>query len=293
MSCFDFLHGLRSLLTRKWTPFRYMAVAASLPIFASLPNSGCGGTIENLLIPTGQEVEMGEQFSKEIEKEIKLYKDPEVVKYIQELGQSLVKVSKRTDIAYEIKVVDTDEVNAFALPGGFLYVNRGLISTAENESELAGVMGHEIGHVVGRHGVRQMTRQIGLELITSLVIGDNPGMARQLAGQFAGIGGAIGMLKYSRNAEREADALAIQEIYDAGIDPMGMATFFEKLKALHDENPTGFAALFTTHPAPAERITNAKRDITALPKKAGLRKDSERFQRIKKRLPALKPVKKK
>jgi predicted Zn-dependent protease len=210
------------------------------------------------------------------------------VQYVRTLGESLAEHSRRSDIPYHIKVVDTDDVNAFALPGGYLYVNRGLISTAENESELAGVMGHEIGHVVGRHGAKQISRAYGLEIITTLITGNNPSTARQIAGQFAGIGGTLGMFHYSRDAEREADALAVQEMYDTGIDPEGMATFFEKLMALHEREPGRLEALFSTHPATQERIQNVRKDIAALPVKAGLRKDSTRFQQIKKRLPAIK-----
>ena len=284
-----FFHRKRVSSIGKMEPGRQFVFALGFCTLLAFPSWDCGSTLQNLnIIPDAQEVEMGHQFSKEIEQEVKLYKDPEVVKYVQDLGQSLVKYSQRSDITYTIKVVDTDDVNAFALPGGFLYVNRGLISTAENESELAGVMGHEIGHVVGRHGAKQMTRQVGLQVLTGLVTGENPGIARQLAGQFAGLGGTLGMFKYSRDAEREADALAIQELYDAGIDPIGMATFFEKLNALHERQPSGLAALFATHPPSPERVANAKQAIAALPKKAGLRKDSDRFRAIRKRLPAIK-----
>lgn len=284
-----FFHGKRASSADKSVPARRFLSLMGVCAFLALPVWGCGSTLQNInIIPDGQEVEMGHQFSKEIEREVKLYTDPEVVKYVQDLGQSLVKHSQRSEITYTIKVVDTDDVNAFALPGGYLYVNRGLISTAKNESELAGVMGHEIGHVVGRHGAKQMTRQYGLQILTGMVTGDNPGIARQLAGQFAGLGGTLGMFKYSRDAEREADAYAIQELYDAGIDPIGMATFFEKLNALHEQQPSGFAALFATHPPTPERIANAKQAIAALPKKAGLKSDSNLFHVIQKRLPAIK-----
>jgi predicted Zn-dependent protease len=263
-----------------------MCMAICLSIITSF---GCGGALQNFnIVSDSQEIEMGRQFSQELERELKFYEDPEVVEYIQDLGQNLAKVSKRTNITYHIKVVDTDVVNAFALPGGYLYVNRGLISTAESESELAGVMGHEIGHVVGRHGAKALSRQNGLQFITGLVLGQSPGAARQIASQFAGIGGALGMFHYSREAEREADALAVEELYEAGIDPDGVAKFFEKLMALHENESSGLEALFSTHPPSGERVENARADIALLPQKPDLRKDSARFQRIKKRLPSLK-----
>ena len=270
---------------------RYTAICLSISL-AMLTSFACGGAVQNFnIVSDAQEIEMGGQFSNEIEKELKLFTDPEVVKYIQDLGQDLAKVSKRADITYHIKVVDTDDVNAFALPGGFLYVNRGLISIADTESELAGVMGHEIGHVVGRHGAKSLSRQYGLQILTGLIVGRDPSVSRQIAAQFAGIGGTLGMFHYSREAEREADALGVQELYDAGIDPDGIAKFFEKLMSLHESEPSGLSSLFSTHPPSSERVQNARADIALLPQKAGLRADSDRFQRIKKRLPPLKKSK--
>ena len=226
----------------RWYRSIYMTISLSI-----LTSFGCGGALQNFnIVSDAQEIEMGRQFSQEIEKELKLYEDPEVVQYIQDLGQRLAKVSKRANITYYIKVVDTDVVNAFALPGGYLYVNRGLISTAETESELAGVMGHEIGHVVGRHGAKALSRQYGLQIITGLVMGGNPGTTRQIAAQFA------------------------------------------KLLALHEREPGGLDALFSTHPPSGERVKNARADIALLPHKDNLQKDSDRFRRIKKRLPPLK-----
>jgi predicted Zn-dependent protease len=279
--------SIRSL-SAAW-PARRGAIALVACTLISCSSWNCGGALQNFnIISDAQELEMGSQFSREVERDIKLYKDPETVKYIDGLGQALVKRSQRSDIPYYIKVVDTDDVNAFAIPGGYLYVNRGLISTAENESELVGVMGHEIGHVVGRHGAKQLSRQYGLEILSSLILGENPGTARQLAVQFAGIGGTLGLFHYSREAELEADRLAVHEMYDAGFDPEGMATFFEKLMALHEREPSGLEALFATHPATPERIKSVRQIIASLPKKTGLRKDSEQFQQLKKRLPALK-----
>ena len=165
------LHALVLFLSKqdmtRWNRSIYMAISLSV-----LTLFGCGGVLQNFnIVSDAQEIEMERQFSQEIEKELKLYEDPEVVQYIQDLGQRLAKVSKRANITYYIKVVDTDVVNAFALPGGTLYVNRGLISTADTESELAGVMGHEIGHIAGRHGAKALSRQYGLQIITGLFMG--------------------------------------------------------------------------------------------------------------------------
>jgi beta-barrel assembly-enhancing protease len=199
--------------------------------------AGCGAVSRINLISTPQEVEMGRQFAAEVEKQVRLIPDPIVASYVDSLGQVLARHSRRPELAYRIRVVDTDEVNAFALPGGYLYVNRGLIETAANEAELAGVMGHEIGHVVGKHGARQITKQLGLEVLVGAIGGGDAGLARQVAAEVAGVGANMTLLKYSREAEREADQYAVQEAYDAGIDPAGMATFFDKLMALHDRDP--------------------------------------------------------
>jgi len=260
-----------------------------------LLSAGCATVSQINLISTPQEQEMGRQFSQEVEKEVRLIRDPLVASYVDDLGQLLVTHSERSDIPYHIKVVDTDEVNAFALPGGYLYVNRGLIQTAENESELAGVMGHEIGHVVGRHGARQMTKALGLQVLLGAVAGQDPGLARQVAAEMAGVGAGLTLLKYGREAENEADGYAVQEAYDAGIAPEGMATFFEKLMALHDEAPEegGIARLFSTHPPTRERVEHARADIARLPAKKGLRKDSPRFQKVRAYLNEKYPMKKK
>ena len=245
--------------------------------------TGCA-TISHLnLISTEQELEMGRQFSEEVDREIDLIGDRTVVTYIDHLGQLLASHSRRADIPYTFKVVDTDQVNAFALPGGYLYINRGLITTAKNESELAGVVAHEIGHVVGRHGARQISKQVGLQVLLAAVAGEAPGLSRQVASEVAGLGAGLTLLKYSREAENEADAYAVQETYDAGIDPEGAASFFEKLLALHEKEPEakGFARLFLTHPPTQERIENVRAAITVLPPQKGLSKDSRRFQRVR------------
>lgn len=264
---------------------RSLALAAVAVALLAL-GAGCGQLAQVNLISTEQELQMGSQFSTEIEKELKLYNDPEVHAYVDSLGQVLAKHSERTDIPYVIKVVDTDEVNAFAIPGGYLYVNRGLIQTAVNESELAGVMGHEIGHVVGRHSAKQMTRELGLSTISSLLLGQNPSQWTALTSNVLSAGT---LLHYGREAELEADYYGVMETYGAGIDPNGIVTFFGKLLDLEGgRQQSGFEKLFSTHPPTAERIEQAKAKIASLPKNKPLAKDSARFQAIKKRLPQMK-----
>lgn len=244
---------------------------------------GCAGRIGDINIFTdAQEVQLGKQFSREIEKEIKIYSDPVVTAYIDQLGQHLASYSQRRNITYHFKVVNTEDVNAFAVPGGYLYVNIGLIRTAENESELAGVIGHEIGHVVGKHGAKQMTRQLGLAAMAQLALGEDQSKLKQMV---AGLATNGVLMKYSRDAEREADIYAVQEMYDAGIDPEGMATFFEKLRRLQKSKPSKLQQMFASHPPTAERIAAVRGQIARLPRKSNLKKDSRRFHQIKRRLP--------
>ena len=244
----------------------------------------CAAVNQLNLLSTADEVAIGRQAAAEVESGIPIYDDPVVLAYVDSLGQVLARHSKRPDLAYHFKVVDTDDVNAFALPGGWLYVNRGLIQAAANESELAGVVGHEIAHVVGRHGARQITKQFGLAMLVELAVGEDPSLARQIAGQFAQVGAGLTLLKYGRDAEREADYLAVEEIHAAGIDPEGMATFFEKLLTLHETEPEGTAVWFSTHPPSRERIANVRAQIAKLPSRPGLRADSERFRSVKARV---------
>ncbi len=280
----------RLRLSFKWLSRSLSLKPAAASIsFLVLTTFGCGSAFQNINILTdADEIAIGREFSREIEKEVKLYTDPEVVRYVDELGQALVRHSTRSNIRYYIKVVDTDEVNAFALPGGYLYVNRGLISIAGTESELLGVIGHEIGHVAGRHGAKALTRQLGLEVMIGMISGRNPTGVQRVASQLAGIGSILGMLHYSRQAEREADALAVVNLREAGYDPEGVTAFFEKLLEIKDREPGAFATLFASHPPSRERIENTRKQIAALPVIAGLTRDSDRFHRIKKRLPPLK-----
>jgi len=246
----------------------------------------CAAVGQFNLLTTEDEVAIGRQAAREVEGSLPIYEDEMVQAYVDSLGQELARHSKRPELRYSFKVVDTDDVNAFALPGGWLYVNRGLITTAENESELAGVIGHEIGHVVGRHGARQISKQYGLAVLVELVAGGSgdPSLAQDIAGQFAAFGAGLTLLKYGRLAEQEADAYAVEETYGAGIDPEGTATFFEKLMALHEREPKGVDVWFSTHPPTQERVVFVRDAIQKLPVKLGLKRDTERFQAIKARV---------
>ena len=258
-------------------------VCLTLLILTTSGMLGCAGALSEVNIFTDEEeVELGKQFSQEIEKEVRIYNDSVITAYIDALGQQMARVSKRNDITYRFKVVDSEDINAFALPGGYLYVNLGLIRASGTECELAGVLGHEIGHVVGRHGAQALTRQLGITAVTQLILGEAPDKLAELAADVVATGA---MMKYSRDAEREADGFAVQEMYDAGINPEGLATFFEKLHQLRRQQPSQLEQFFSSHPQSLERVANVRAQIANLPRKYGLRKDSSRFHQIKTRLP--------
>jgi len=249
-----------------------------VPLIALLLG-GCSSLGKINLISEEEEMQMGAQFAAQLEKELTFVHDPEVNAYIDRLGQSIARVSQRNNIPYHFFVVESDEVNAFAVPGGYLYVDRGLIEAAANESELAGVMGHEIGHIVGRHSARQMSQQYGISILAGLALGQNPNMLAELTAQIL----ATGVVSsYSREMESEADSYGVQELYDAGIDPNGLPSFFDKLIAL--EKGGGSSAVekyFSTHPATPDRAASTRAQIAKLPPKSNLRQNSPEFQKIK------------
>jgi predicted Zn-dependent protease len=233
-----------------------------------------------------QEIELGRQAAAEVENEQPLIEDAVVNAYVKGLGLHLVEYCGRTDIEYHFKVIESPEVNAFALPGGFIYVNKGLIQKAENESELAGVLAHEIGHVVARHSVDQVKRaqMTGLGLgVLDMILGGRSTAANlaNIASQMVASGA---FMKYSRDAEREADRLGARNLYDAGFDPQGMVTFFQKLDAMREREPNVIEAFFATHPSPDERVENLSGLIESFPPKEGTFADSGKLEQIQARL---------
>ncbi|MCY3682051.1 MAG: M48 family metallopeptidase [Gemmatimonadetes bacterium] len=237
------------------------------------------------LLTSEQEVELGRQASREVERSVRLYRDPVVRTYIDSLGQALVRASRLSQFRYYFKVVDAPEVNAFALPGGFIYVNLGLIKAAETESELVGVIGHEIGHVEMHHGAKNISRHYGLAVVVELISGgEDTSLGREIAGQLAGFGGGVYLLKYGRAAERESDRFAVHCLVKAGVDPEGIARFFETLLKLQKSEPKGVEKWFATHPPTQSRVDFVRSEIAKLPNTAGLRKTSARFKQIRARV---------
>ncbi|ABF41568.1 peptidase M48, Ste24p [Candidatus Koribacter versatilis Ellin345] len=233
-----------------------------------------------------KEIRMGKGYSEQIEAGMKLVQDPVVTEYVNRIGQNIVRNSDAR-VPFTIKVVDSDEINAFALPGGFFYVNSGLILAADEEAELAGVMAHEIAHVAARHATRQMTRgQIAnLATIPLIFVGGGLGYALQSAVSLAL---PMTFLKFSRGFEAEADYLGLQYMYATGYDPQAFISFFEKVQAKEKKKPGTLAKAFSTHPQTPDRIEKSQEEIARiLPARDQYIDDTSEFQTVKSRLAAL------
>ncbi len=232
-----------------------------------------------------KEIAVGKQLAQEIERSAKFVDDPVVTEYVNRLGQNLVRNSDAR-VPFTIKVIDDDAINAFALPGGFFYVNSGLIMRADEEAELAGVMAHEISHVTARHGTKQATKSelTQLAMIPAMIF---------LPGGWAGYAIYQGLnfmvpltfLKFSRDSEREADYLGLQYMYKTGYDPNAYVAFFEKVQAEERRRPGSIPKAFSSHPPTPERIANAQKEIaTILPSREEYIVSTSEFDVVKARL---------
>lgn len=206
-----------------------------------------------------KEIALGKQLAQEVERQAKVIDDPVIAEYVNRIGQNLVRNSD-AKVPFTIKVLDTEEVNAFALPGGFFFVNSGLVLKADTEAELAGVMAHEIAHVACRHGTRQATRGqlVNIASIPLIFMGGWTGYAIR---QGAGLAIPMGFLTFSRGFEREADYFGLQYLYKAGYDPTSFVDFFEKMQTLEKKKPGTLSKVFSTHPMTDDRIKASQGEI--------------------------------
>lgn len=232
-----------------------------------------------------KEIAMGKEFAQQIESSVKLIQDPVVNEYVNRVGQNLVRNSD-AKVPFTIKVIDSDDINAMALPGGFFYVNSGLILAADNEAELAGVMSHEIAHVCARHATRQMTRSQWANFATLplIFVGGPAGYAARMG---ASLLVPATFMKFSRGFEAEADHLGVQYMYHAGYDPQQFISMFEKMQAMEKKKPGTIAKIFSDHPPTPDRIANTQKEIaTILPPRDSYIVSTSEFDDVKARLAA-------
>ena len=262
---------------------RRLAALAALAAL-SLLAAGCLATQQ-------QEIQMGASYAAEINSKLPLVHDPDVNAYLNRLGDSLARVADARNLEWHFYVVDSKEVNAFAVPGGYVYVNRGLIERFNKMDQLASVLGHEIGHVTQRHSIKQQAKAQGTSLGVTLGcvltgICNAPGV-----GGLVNVGAGAMMAGFSRSDEAEADRVGLDYVVRAGIDPRGMPETFEILMAERKERPEGLESFFLTHPLEEDRIRQARALIAQIPadRLVGLTEDSRAFQAFKARVKALPP----
>ena len=239
---------------------------------------------------TQQEVDMGAQYAAQIDQQLPLIRDPEIVRYINVLGDSIARVSDDRDLNWSFKVVDQPDVNAFAVPGGHIYIYRGLIEKTANMSELAGVMGHEIAHVTRRHSVKQMAKGERANVLVAAGCIAVPAACQSGAGSAAiqVVGGAA-FAKFSRDDETEADRDGVTYVTRAGIDPRGMPSMFRTLLSLRTSSPSAVEGWFASHPIEEARVRTTEAEIAKINPTVlrSLTKDSQVFRSFKSRLASL------
>jgi len=239
--------------------------------------------------PTQEEVTMGNDYAQQVERELPIIRDPDIVRYVNVLGDSIARVSDDRALTWHFNVVDQADINAFAVPGGHIYVYRGLIEKTTNMSELAGVLGHEIAHVTLRHSMQQMAKaqraNIGLTGLCLFV----PSACQGVAGAVVQVGAQAGFAKFSRDDETSADKAGVTYVTRAGIDPRGMPSMFRILIAERQRNPSGVDAFFASHPLEESRVSITEAEIALINPVVlkSLTRDTPAFQAFKTRLMGL------
>ena len=273
--------GEREMMHVQGTPgWRTAALLAALALTGT---TGC-------LASTQQEVELGNQYAAQVEQQLPIIRDPEVERYITVLGDSIARVSDDRNLRWTFHVVDQSDINAFAVPGGHIYVYRGLIEHTTNMSELAGVLGHEIAHVTRRHSMLQMRDQQRANIGVTLGCIIAPQVCNNGVGNAViNVGGGAAFAKFSRDDESQADRYGVTFVTRAGIDPRGMPSMFRTLLAERKTNPSGLDNFFASHPVEESRVATTEAEIKKIDPVviASLTRDSPAFQSFKRRLASL------
>jgi predicted Zn-dependent protease len=251
-----------------------------------------GAALAACAVSQVKEVEMGATYSAQIAKQMPLITDPEALRYLNVLGDSLAKVTDQRDLQWHFNIVDSKEVNAFAVPGGYVYVNRGLIERAQSMSQVAGVIGHEIGHVTKRHSIKQQQKAQGANGVTTLACILTRVCGSGLASSAINLGAGGLFAQFSQSDEAEADEEGVRTVIKAGIDPNGIPEMFRILLEERKNNPGAAEAFFATHPLEEKRIAATRALIATYPPASleGLTRDSQNFHAFKDRLASLPPA---
>src|SRR5438093_8111367 len=250
-------------------------------VFSGCATTGPGGKKSVVLIGEAEEREIGAKMAAQVRAEKRIYSDPAVNDYVNRTGQHIARLSDRPDLPYRFTVVEDKSLDAFAVPGGYVYIHTGLLRELDNQAQLAGVLGHEISHIVARHSVKLLQEGLGLQILSSLVFGGS-GQATQTA---VNVGLALIMRGYSRGAEEEADSYGTIYMARAGFNPEGMAQVMDKLAALSDGGYGFWENLASDHPPAAKRAAAVRTEIREKGLDAGLPSDPEPYRVVKSRLP--------
>jgi len=250
-------------------------------LFFNCATTGPGGKKSFILISTNEEISIGEKMSKQVESEGKVLNDSLVQNYVSQVGQKVAGISDRKELPFQFKVLDSKEINAFACPGGYIYVYSGLLKILDDEAELAGVISHEISHVVARHGVKKLQQVLGVQVLLSIAFGSSSQVSKDVVS--TGIG--VILQGYSRDNEFEADQFGTYYLEKAGYNPNGMKNLLGKLDKMSEKEPTFFEKLASSHPPTKERIAKVENQISGFGKTVeGLTFNKTEYENIKKRI---------
>ena len=220
--------------------------------------TGPGGKKSLVVIPTESEIEIGKEVVKDVESQERVLNNPQVQNYVSNVGRKIANVCDRKDVKYSFKVLDSNEINAFACPGGFIYIYKGLMKQMDNEAQLAAVLAHEVGHVVARHSMKRLQAAYGYSILMEVALGDK---LSQTAQQMVNAAAGLILLGYGRDNEYEADDYGILYTKKAGYNPKGMIQIFEKFKQMEGKPPSTFEKLLSSHPPARDRINNGNKEI--------------------------------
>ena len=237
---------------------KLLVVPILLTLLVGCVTTGPGGKKSIVLIPTESEVEIGKEVVRDVESKERVLNDAQVQSYVSNVGRKVANVCDRKDVKYSFKVLDNDEINAFACPGGFIYIYKGLMKKMDNEAQLAAVLAHEVGHIVARHSMKRLQAIYGYSILMEVALGDKMGQtARQMVDAATG----VILLGYGRENEYESDEYGILYAKKAGYNPKGMIQLFEKFKQLEGRPPNTFEKLLSSHPPARDRINNGNKEI--------------------------------